>query len=121
MKYFLFISKNDVRAGKVWIEKVLQRIRREEVQAMRKEVIRIIPMMVYANPRSTLQSLEDAFDLTMKGVLGRVERLRKEMKEGRDSSGEYAEGESWKYELCGNVGAHEWDPFFSKTKHSPSW
>ncbi|XP_057955954.1 xyloglucan galactosyltransferase KATAMARI1 homolog [Malania oleifera] len=120
-KYSVFISENDVKEGKVGIEQVLRRIRREEVQAMREEVIRMIPRMVYADPRSTLQSLEDAFDLTMKGVLGRVERLRKEMKEGRDSSGEYAEGESWKYELCGNVRAHEWDPFFSKPNRSPSW
>lgn len=47
---------------------------------MREEVIRQIPRVIYANPRSRLETLEDAFDTTVKGVLERVEKIRRDMK-----------------------------------------
>ncbi|KAJ0019934.1 hypothetical protein Pint_32390 [Pistacia integerrima] len=98
-KYSVFIPDIDVKNGKVSIE-------------MREEVIRLIPRVIYADPNGRLESLEDAFDITVKGVLDRVEKIRKEMNEGKNLSTDIAERFAWKYNLFGTVGKHEWDPFF---------
>lgn len=117
-KYSVLIPENDVKNKKVSIEKWLSRIPRQEVAAMREEVIKLIPKVVYADPRSKLETLEDAFDLTVKGVIERVESIRREIREGRESSLEVDEEISWKYKLFGIVGKHEWDHFFLRTNIS---
>ncbi|XP_059430891.1 probable xyloglucan galactosyltransferase GT11 isoform X2 [Corylus avellana] len=109
------LAANDVKSGKVSIQKILLRIPKEKVRAMREEVIRLIPRVIYAHPRSRLETLEDAFDITVKGVLERVERIRREMREGKNTSYAFAEEFSWKYNLVGTtVGEHEWDPLFAR-------
>ncbi|KAB1225951.1 Xyloglucan galactosyltransferase KATAMARI1 [Morella rubra] len=112
-KYSVFIHSNDVKQGKVSIEKILLQIPKEKVQAMREEVIRQIPRVIYADPRSRLETLEDAFDLTVKGVLERVESIRRKMREGKNISDNFEEELTWKHDLTGTVGEHEWDEFFS--------
>jgi len=113
-KYSVFIPANDVKSGKVSIQKILLRIPKEKVRAMREEVIRLIPRVVYAHPRSRLETLEDAFDIAVQGVLERVERIRREMREGKNTSYAFPEEFSWKYNLVGTVGEHEWDPLFAR-------
>ncbi|KAE8039069.1 hypothetical protein FH972_011516 [Carpinus fangiana] len=114
-KYSVFIPANDVKSGKVSIQNILLRIPKAKVRAMREEVIRLIPRVIYAHPRSRLETLEDAFDITVKGVLERVERIRREMREGKNTSYAYEEEFSWKYNLVGTtVGEHEWDPLFAR-------
>ena len=114
-KYSVFIPGNSVRNGNVSIEKILNRIPRHEVVAMREEVIRLIPKVIYANPKSRLETLEDAFDIAVKSVLERVETVRRDLKEGRSSSFAFDEEMSWKYYLLGtDSDKHEWDPFFDK-------
>lgn len=115
--YSVFIPADDVKDGKVSIEEVLLRIPKKQVWEMREEVIRLIPNVIYADPSSRLETLEDAFDLAIKGVLGRIERLRKETREGRNTSFDIPENISWKYNLFGTLGEHEWDPFFSGTSY----
>lgn len=113
-KYSVYIPANDVKSGKVSIQKILLRIPKAKVRAMREEVIRQIPRVIYAHPRSRLETLEDAFDITVKGVLERVETIRREMREGKNTSYAFAEEFSWKYNLAGTVGEHEWDPLFAR-------
>lgn len=85
-KYSVFISKNAIMNGtEDQIEKILSGISRDEVLAMREEVISLIPKVIYANPSSRLETLEDAFDFAIKGVLERVEAIRKDIKENKST------------------------------------
>ncbi|OWM66784.1 probable xyloglucan galactosyltransferase GT14 [Punica granatum] len=77
-KYSVFIPEAEVKKRKVNIEKVLSEIPRRKVEEMQQEVIELIPKIVYADPRSELETFEDAFDLTVKGVLERIKTLRRE-------------------------------------------
>ncbi|GAB2274384.1 hypothetical protein Dimus_009147 [Dionaea muscipula] len=114
-KYSVFISMYDVRKGKVSIERVLSRISARRVEAMRDDVISLIPKIVYADPRCRLETTEDAFDLSVKGVLERVERIKEDMSKGRNHSFAYDERTAWKYRWLGKLQEHEWDPYFSGT------
>lgn len=111
-KYSVLISGFDVKLNKVNIEGVLNRIPRRKISEMREEVIRLIPKVSYADPRSVLTGTEDAFDGTLKGVLDRVETLRREIKEGKNSSVVFNEENSWKYYTFGTEKRHTWDHFF---------
>ncbi|GAA0142821.1 hypothetical protein Leryth_002770 [Lithospermum erythrorhizon] len=116
-KYSVLISEEDVKAKKVNIENVLSRIPKSKVAAMREEVIKLIPKVVYADPRFILERVEDAFDLTVNGVLERVNGFRKEIREGKSISLSFDEESSWKYYTFGLTGKHEWDHFFLRTKN----
>ncbi|XP_039121977.1 xyloglucan galactosyltransferase KATAMARI1 homolog [Dioscorea cayenensis subsp. rotundata] len=78
--YSVFIAEDDVRNGNVSIEEVLSGYSEEHVRNMREEVVRMIPRLVYGDPRVRVEGFKDAFDLAVDGVLRRVERLRKEVK-----------------------------------------
>jgi len=113
--FSVFIPLYDVRDGKVKIQSVLEKIPPQKVMEMREEVIRLIPSIVYADPRCRLETVEDAFDVTVKGVLERVKRIKGDMKKGRDDSFGYDERQAWKYRWLGKLVEHEWDPYFSGT------
>ncbi|KAK8550885.1 hypothetical protein V6N12_039568 [Hibiscus sabdariffa] len=113
-KYSVFIPERDVKSGKANIERILQSVSRERREAMRDEVINMIPSVIYADPSSGLRKIEDAFDLTVKGVLNRIETVRNQMDEGRIVNYEFDEEESWKYFAFGKLGPHEWDIYFSR-------
>ncbi|KAH9679791.1 putative xyloglucan galactosyltransferase GT14 [Citrus sinensis] len=85
-KYSVFIPMDDIRDGKVSINMTLDQVSKDDIWAMREEVIRLIPNIVYANPRSTMESLEDAFSIAVKGVLERVGNIRKITWERKDPS-----------------------------------
>ncbi|GLU11597.1 hypothetical protein SLE2022_283340 [Rubroshorea leprosula] len=112
-KYSVFIPGTDVKSGKANIERILQRIPKEKRLAMREEVIKLIPKVIYANPTSRLETLEDAFDLTINGVLDRVETIRQQIRDGKSLNSDFIEDDSWKYFTYGTVGPHEWDPIFA--------
>ena len=80
---------------------------------MREEIISLIPKIVYADPRCRLETLEDAFDVAVEGVLERVKRIKDDMGEGRNDSFAYDERQAWKYRWLGKLEEHEWDPYFS--------
>lgn len=111
-KYSVFIHAFDVKNGTVSIEKTLLGIPRQKVAAMREEVIRLIPKVIYAS--SKLETLDDAFDITIKEVLEKVSKIRKETEEGKDSSFDYPEERSWYHNFFGTVGEHDWDPYFGR-------
>ncbi|KAK1398590.1 Xyloglucan galactosyltransferase KATAMARI1 [Heracleum sosnowskyi] len=112
-KYSVLISGFDVKIKKLGIEGVLSRIPRRKVSEMREEVIRLIPRVIYADPRSGLTGIEDAFDVTLRGVIDRVETLRREIREGKNSSLVFNEENSWKYYMFGTERRHRWDHFFT--------
>ncbi|PSS14059.1 Xyloglucan galactosyltransferase [Actinidia chinensis var. chinensis] len=85
---------------------------------MREEVISLIPRLIYADPRSKLETLKDAFDVAVQAIIDKVTKLRKDMVEGHTDD-DFVEELSWKYALLEEgqyIGTHEWDPFFSKPK-----
>jgi len=61
----------------VSIEETLARIPPETVRAMREEVIRLIPRVVYADPRSARVDFKDTFDIAVEAVLDRVAKRRR--------------------------------------------
>ncbi|XP_049406458.1 xyloglucan galactosyltransferase KATAMARI1 homolog [Solanum stenotomum] len=117
--YSVFISENDVRKKNISIEEMLNQIPPEKVKELREAVISMIPRLIYADPRSKLETLKDAFDVTVDAVINRVTRLRKDIIEDRKYDN-YIEELSWKYSLLDEgkteLAAHEWDPFFEKPK-----
>lgn len=117
-KYSVFIPEDDLRKRNISIEERLNQIPQDQVKMMREEVINLIPRLIYADPRSKLDSHKDAFDVSVQAIIDKVTRLRKDIIEGR-SNDDFIEELSWKYALLDEgeyVGVHEWDPFFSKPK-----
>ncbi|KAL5542782.1 hypothetical protein UlMin_010492 [Ulmus minor] len=103
-KYSVYIPVKDVSDLKEGdIEKVLVGISKEEQVRMREEVLKLIPKIVYADPRSGLVSFEDAFDLAVKGMLKRIEEVRRVIREGKDPSIGFADGDDYKYTFSENV------------------
>ncbi|XP_050238608.1 probable xyloglucan galactosyltransferase GT11 [Mercurialis annua] len=113
-KYSVFIPANEVKNGSANIERILSRITKSKIASMREQVINLIPGIVYADPRSNLENLEDAFDITIEGVFERVDKIRSEIREGKNVNGFVGEEFSWKKRFFGTIGEHEWDHFFVK-------
>ncbi|GMN70574.1 hypothetical protein TIFTF001_039614 [Ficus carica] len=102
-KYSVFIPENEVREKKISIGETLLKVPKDEVLAMREEVIRLIPSIVYANPTSSLKTLEDAFDIAVKGVLERVRKVRKAIEDGKDPGIGFAELNTKRFEMSPGV------------------
>ncbi|RYQ79060.1 hypothetical protein HN873_050144 [Arachis hypogaea] len=79
LSYSVFIPEGDVRENKAIINDTLARISRTRISKMREEVIRLIPRVTYREPRSRLGKVEDAFDIAVKGIIRRVEEIKKEI------------------------------------------
>ncbi|KAL4587709.1 hypothetical protein LXL04_000583 [Taraxacum kok-saghyz] len=107
-KYSVLINEEDVQHKNVSIEQVLSQIPTTKVSEMRDQVIRLIPHVVYADPKSKLEKFKDAFDLSVDGVVDRMDRLNK----SAWSVDDFEEKWSWKYLLFGSVGKHDWDDYF---------
>ncbi|XVF37857.1 hypothetical protein REPUB_Repub20aG0047200 [Reevesia pubescens] len=95
-KYCVYIPANDIKDARVKNNEALPRFSKEQVLAMRKEVVKLIPKVIYADPRSRLERFEDAFDIAVKRVLQRVEKVRKDIKVGKDPSVDFAIENLWK-------------------------
>ncbi|PWZ52625.1 Xyloglucan galactosyltransferase KATAMARI1 [Zea mays] len=70
--YSVFIPAEDVRSGNVSVEAELRKIPPAAIEKMRKEVIKLVPRLLYADPRYKLETMKDAFDVTVDGVLERM-------------------------------------------------
>ncbi|EEF43748.1 Xyloglucan galactosyltransferase KATAMARI1, putative [Ricinus communis] len=108
--YSVFIPGNLVKNGSISINETLLQVPNDKITKMRGEVIKLIPNILYANPKSKLESLEDAFDIAIKGVLARVEKVRKEIREGKDPGIGFAEP-NWKLKFS-RMGQQDWSRFF---------
>ncbi|CAN6308060.1 unnamed protein product [Urochloa humidicola] len=82
--YSVLIPEADVRAGNVSIEDTLRAIPSEVAERMTETVIGLIPRLVYADPRSRLETLRDAVDVTLEAIIARVNKMREEMGGGRE-------------------------------------
>ncbi|XP_042512972.1 xyloglucan galactosyltransferase MUR3-like [Macadamia integrifolia] len=115
-KYSVFIPADDIRLRNVSIEERLLQISPEQVKMMREEVISLIPRLTYADPRSKLETLKDAFDVAVQAVIDKVTKLRKDIIEGHEDLN-FNEEIAWKYALLkdgeSELRPHEWDLFFS--------
>ncbi|KAF2315730.1 hypothetical protein GH714_040264 [Hevea brasiliensis] len=69
-RYSVFIHRNEVKNG-TSVREVLESYSKEEVRKMREKVIDYIPKFVYARPHEGLESIKDAFDVAIDGVLKR--------------------------------------------------
>ncbi|KAL2470584.1 Xyloglucan galactosyltransferase KATAMARI1 [Abeliophyllum distichum] len=117
-QYSVFIPEDHVRKSNISIEQRLSQVSPEQVKEMREVVINLIPQLIYADPRSKLETLRDAFDVAVQAVIDKVTRLRRDIVKGRKDDN-FIEELSWKYALLDEgqeIGPHEWDPFFSKPK-----
>ena len=76
LKYSVFIPDADVRRRNVSIEAVLRAIPPATVERMREEVIRLIPSLLYADPRSKLETIKDAVDVAVNGILDTVAGIK---------------------------------------------
>lgn len=86
--YSVYIPEEDVQAKKADIRRILARISTKKVAEMRKEVIKMIPRVIYRNVGSQIGSMEmekDAFDLAVDGILKRVENVKTEFFNGNES------------------------------------
>jgi hypothetical protein len=77
--YSIFIPEIDVKEKRVMINETLFNVSKSDVLAMRKEIIRVIPRILYRYPSSRLERFEDAFDVAVKGILGRIEAIRRKI------------------------------------------
>ncbi|CAL5010586.1 unnamed protein product [Urochloa decumbens] len=76
--YSVYIPGDDVRRRNVSIEAVLRAIPPDTVERMREEVIKLIPRVLYADPRSSrLETIKDAVDVAVEKVLDTVARIKK--------------------------------------------
>lgn len=73
----MFIPETDVKRKRVKINETLFNVQESEVLEMREEVIRLIPKILYRYPSSRLETLDDAFDVAVKGVLRRIEAMKR--------------------------------------------
>ncbi|CAN6321491.1 unnamed protein product [Urochloa humidicola] len=82
--YSVLIPEADVRAGNVSIEDTLRAIPPEVAERMTETAIGLIPRLVYADPRSRLETLRDAVDVTLEAIIARVNKIRVDMGGGRE-------------------------------------
>ncbi|CAL5010566.1 unnamed protein product [Urochloa decumbens] len=76
--YSVYIPGDDVRRRNVSVEAVLRAIPPDTVERMREEVIKLIPRVLYADPRSSsrLETIKDAVDVAVEKVLDTVARIK---------------------------------------------
>lgn len=85
-KYSVYIPEKKVREGTESIEMILKNISHDQVRSMRGEIIGLIPRIIYADPQSSLDTFEDAFDIAVRGVIERVDRIKENTEHGRKLS-----------------------------------
>ncbi|KAJ4723093.1 putative Xyloglucan galactosyltransferase KATAMARI1 [Melia azedarach] len=95
-KYSVYIPGRKLRERRFRINEILLGVSEEDEEAMREEVISLIPRIIYTNPRS---KLEDAFDLAVKGILDRVDRVRRAIREGKDPSIGFSERNDLRFKI----------------------
>ncbi|WVZ55435.1 hypothetical protein U9M48_006095 [Paspalum notatum var. saurae] len=118
-RYSVFIPEDEIRTRNASIEERLKSIHPDVVKKMREEVINLIPRVIYADPRAKLETLKDAFDVSIEAIINKVTKLRRDIIADQEDK-DFIEENSWKYSLLEDgqrtIGPHEWDPFFSKPK-----
>lgn len=73
--YSVYIPEEDLRKGAVRIQEVLLRYSVEQIEEMREEVIKMIPALVYNDPRYKVHGVRDAFDIAVDRVIQRTSQV----------------------------------------------
>uniref|UniRef100_M4DZ16 Exostosin GT47 domain-containing protein n=1 Tax=Brassica campestris TaxID=3711 RepID=M4DZ16_BRACM len=80
-EYSVYIPVKELRTGgKNKIENILRGIPNEKIVGMRENIIKLVPKIVYTKPnrqKPDEEALEDAFDVAVKGVVERIEGVRR--------------------------------------------
>ncbi|KAG7547692.1 Exostosin-like [Arabidopsis suecica] len=95
--YSVYLPVKDVKEWNIKIKERLTEIPEERVVRLREEVLRLIPRVVYADPKYGLDGNEDAFELAVKGMLERIEEVREMMRQGKDGSDGFDDRDDYKY------------------------
>lgn len=91
-KYSVYIPEKGMKNGMVSLKNLLGRIDKESVSRMRNEVVKIIPKIIYTKPGLVgPKKIEDAFEIAMDRVLGRVSMVKRMMEDGKDLQSEYSQ------------------------------
>ncbi|PKI77250.1 hypothetical protein CRG98_002371 [Punica granatum] len=99
-RYSVYIPLGNAKEGeKISIEERLLHIPRDKVVEMREEVVRMIPRIIYADRRDGVGAFEDAFDVAVKGILDRVERVRRVIRDGGDPGVGFSEQNHFKFDF----------------------
>ncbi|KAI4344976.1 hypothetical protein L6164_012146 [Bauhinia variegata] len=98
-KYSVYVPVRDVNKWNPNMEKILLGFPEHEVLAMREEIIKLIPRIIYRDPRSKLKIFEDTFDVAVNGMLQRIERVRKVIKKRKDPSVGFADEDPYKFTI----------------------
>uniref|UniRef100_A0A7N0RG78 Exostosin GT47 domain-containing protein n=1 Tax=Kalanchoe fedtschenkoi TaxID=63787 RepID=A0A7N0RG78_KALFE len=81
--YSVYIPEEEVQRKKADIRRILSMIPPEKVKAMRREVIKMIPRVIYRNARGgDGLGQKDAFDVAVEGILNRVRNIKREFSNG---------------------------------------
>ncbi|EES16204.1 xyloglucan galactosyltransferase KATAMARI1 homolog [Sorghum bicolor] len=96
-RYSVFVPGDSVRNGTVRVVDVLRRFGRSQVAAMREQVIRMIPGIVYRDPRAPSGEFRDAFDVAVDGLIRRVSRIKQGLPPGEEEDDD---------------GSRHWDGYF---------
>eukprot|EP01018_Ginkgo_biloba_P030026 Gb_09780 [translate_table: standard] len=75
--YSVYISEQSVAAMNFTIEKHLLSFSKTQIQSMRREVIRLIPSFLYADPRHPNVDFRDSFDIAVQSVVKKIGQLKK--------------------------------------------
>lgn len=100
-KYSVYIPFGVEKIGRnVSISAILSGFSMKAAASMREEVISLIPRIVYADTRvkRVPKGFDDAFDLAIKGVLERVDRVRRVIRDGGDPSIGFSEQNHFKFD-----------------------
>ncbi|XP_051118515.1 xyloglucan galactosyltransferase KATAMARI1 homolog [Andrographis paniculata] len=115
-QYSVFIPEDDIRKN-ISIEQRLRQVSAEEVKRMRDAVIDLIPKVIYADPRSKLETYKDAFDISVEAVIDKITKMRKDII-SRQIDNQILEISS-KYAAMGEgqgLWSNEWDSYFSNSQ-----
>ncbi|KAG0496988.1 hypothetical protein HPP92_001679 [Vanilla planifolia] len=102
-EYSVFIPEEEVRQGRVRVEEVLMGFGESQVRRMRERVVGLIPGLIYGDPKRRMESMKDAFDVAVEGI---IERVANRMRKGED-------GEEENTLTLNSDGKNQWEHFFS--------
>ncbi|XP_062202040.1 xyloglucan galactosyltransferase KATAMARI1 homolog [Phragmites australis] len=88
-KYSVFVPKDGVRNRTVQVEDVLRAFGAVQVAAMREQLVRMIPGIVYMDPRARAGRFRDAFDIAVDDVIQRVGRIKRGSTPWEEDDGEH--------------------------------
>lgn len=74
--YSVYIPEKRVqKSGNTSIEQHLLSLSADQVESMRRKVIGLIPSLTYADPRFSDADFTDSFDLTLQGLLNKINQV----------------------------------------------